>query len=139
MLSICKSNGLKNSPPKLHKIRWNSLFDCLNYILIISGFFKDSIFYISNTIETINQLVAMSHVLKPIIDFANIVQRDFVPVGTVFWELLKLLKSIMSIDYTNDYHNKEVAQEKIILLFKQTCNYVVSELGFKLTRVGHDW
>lgn len=81
----------------------------------------------------------MSHVLKPIIDFANIVQRDFVPVGTVFWELLKLLKSIMSIDYTNDYHNKEVAQEKIILLFKQTCNYVVSELGFKLTRVGHDW
>lgn len=45
----------------------------------------------------------------------------------------------MSIDYTNDYHNKEVAQEKIILLFKQTCNYVVSELGFKLTRVGHDW
>ena len=123
----------------MHKIRWNSLFDCLNYILIIIGFFKDAILYISNTIETINQLVAMLHVLKPIIDFANIVQRDFVPVGTVFWELLKLLNSIMSIDYTNDFHFKEVAQEIIILLFNQTCNYVVSELGFNLTRVGHDW
>lgn len=45
----------------------------------------------------------------------------------------------MSIDYTNDYHFKEVAQEKIILCFNQTCDYVVSELGFILTRAGHDW
>lgn len=124
------------------------MFDCFIYILININFFKDAILYFSNTIEkcpieindeSITQLVAMSHVLKPIIDFINIVQRDFVPVGTVFGELLKLLNSIMSIDYTNDYHFKEVSQEKIILCFNQTCDYIVSELGFILTRAGHDW
>ena len=101
MLSISKPNGLKKSSPKLPITQWNSLFDCLNYILININFFKDAILYFSNTIqkcsieindEIINQLVAMSHVLKPIIDFTNIVQRDFVPVGTVFLRASEIIK-----------------------------------------------
>lgn len=99
VLIECKTQGLKNTPPKLNRTRWNSLLNCVNYILRIVDFFKDGITYFSNTVEKcaieldeaiVNQLSAVSKVLRPIID-------------SFCWSCL-LRKLLNSITYIDDPH-----------------------------------
>ena len=60
-----------------------------------------------NTIEldetAVNQLSAVSKVLKPIIDFTYLIQGNFVSVGGVFCVILKLLNVITCIDKPNEF------------------------------------
>lgn len=143
-----KSQGLKNSPPKLNRTRWNSLYICVNYILKNVDFFKGTIEKFSKTNEKcpiqlnekeVKQLTAVSNVLKPIIDFTNSVQGNFVSVGSVFCEILKLLNSITCIDDPYGFGFAKIITDRISIRFSQNCDYIIAELGFLFTRSGREW
>lgn len=148
ILVECRAKGLNNSPPKLNRTRWNSLYNCVNYILQNIDFFKEAIDFFSQTKEkcpiqldekTINLFSAVLNILKPIIDFTNRVQGNFISVGTVFCEILNLLNSItcMTDPYEYDFH--KILIDRISIRFTQNCDYLIAELGFILTRSGREW
>lgn len=148
ILSFCKLHGLHNNPPGINHTRWNSLFDCLKYILENIDFFKGASSFFSHSKFKLpfelnddleNKLISVSKILKPIIDFTNSVQRNFVNIGTVYCEIIKLQNNINNIDDENNYGFKQIAYNSILIRFSQTCDSVLAELGYIFTSKGRQW
>ena len=102
------------------------------------AYFRKSVRLCLNEKE-VKQLTAVSNVLKPIIDFTNSVQGNFVSVGSVFCEILKLLNSITCIDDPYGFGFAKIITDRISIRFSQNCDYIIAELGFLFTRSGHEW
>ena len=139
-----KELGIPNSPPHFQTTRWNSLYNCISYLLENFDFFHETqesfpnipIFFNDNLREIMKSLAI---VLCPVINFTNKVQRNFVTAGDSFCFLLELENDIDSIEIPDSFGFHDIIRRKMAERFTNTCDSTLAELCFLLTPRGRDW
>ncbi|KAK8837477.1 hypothetical protein M9Y10_036474 [Tritrichomonas musculus] len=148
ILNYCKENGLKCSPPRFVITRWNSLFNCIQFILNNYQGILETIDYFSNSVfkcpielndEIQNHFISMAIVLEPIVKFTNKVQKNFVSAGEVFYQILITQTEIENISSPDTYGLIEILKRKLVERFNETCDSVMAELCFLITDAGRKW
>ena len=97
VLKQIKSNNI-NAPPRFAQTRWNSIFICIEYIIKNFSSIENTIQFFEHTKHKCSlslnenvklQLLSLYNALKPVNNFTNQVQQNFVSAGDVYYYLIQ--------------------------------------------------
>ncbi|KAK8871115.1 hypothetical protein M9Y10_009028 [Tritrichomonas musculus] len=82
----------------------------------------------------------MLKVIKPIVNFTISVQKNFVNIGTVYWNLLNLYDELNTLINEEDtFGFISIVKENFIIRFNEAGDSTLAEISFLLTSKGREW